>query len=171
MKKSIFISILLLFLAITVNGQSDSIYLIQKIVDNIDSDPNLVIKEFDVSEVYKQAFDGGGKITLYSNSIGLRKIKQEIGVSFGRLTTIVYFDNGEPVKFIDREENFKELVDQTGWDYSELNQVFQADIYVFDWETNNSKTIKEGKRNLSEGSCAIFEYEPLIELGQELMKK
>ncbi len=107
----------------------------------------------------------------YLDKKGLQKIGQEIGVSFERLTTVLYFENGHPIKLIDREENFKWLEDQAGWDYSELNKVFQADIYIFDWEMDNNKTIKEGKRNLSEGSCAVFEYEQLIELGQELINK
>ena len=169
MKKSLFISLLLLIQVFTANGQSDSIELIQRTVNKIESDTNLTIKEFDATEVYKQAFDGGGIIKLYVDKSGLRKIEQEIGVSFGRLTTVVYFDNKQPIKLIDREENFKWCEDQTGWDYSELNQVFQADIYIFDWEIDSNKTFKEGKRNLSEGSCAVFEYEPLIELGKELM--
>ncbi|SHK08137.1 hypothetical protein [Pseudozobellia thermophila] len=171
MKKSLFISLLLLVQVFPVNGQSDSIVLIQRTVDKIENDANLTIKEFDATEVYKQAFDGGGKIELYVDKKGLRKIEQEIGVSFGRLTTVVYFENGQPIKLIDREENFKWLEDQTGWDYSELNKVFQADIYIFDWELDNNKTIEEGKRNLSEGSCAVFEYEPFIELGKELTNK
>jgi hypothetical protein len=169
MKQIMAISILLL-LTITVTGQADSLDLIQKIADKIDNDTNLVVKEFDATKVYNQAFDGGGTIKLYSDGNGLRKIKQEIGVSFGRLTTIVYFENGRPIKLIEKEENFKWLEDQTGWDYTALHQIFQADIYVFDWETDKNRTIIEGKRNLSEGSCVIFEYEPLIELGQKLMK-
>ncbi|MGD1958104.1 MAG: hypothetical protein ACFB2Y_04590 [Fulvivirga sp.] len=99
------------------------------------------------------------------------KIEEEIGLSFGRLTTIIYFENGEPIKIIDREENYKWREDQSGWDYTELNQVFQAHIYIFDWEMDNNQTVKKGERNLSEGTCAIFEYEPLIELGRELVQK
>lgn len=171
MKKILFISLLLFIQVFIVNGQSDSIELIQKTVDKIESDTNLAIKKFDATEVYKQAFDGGGIIKLYADKDGLRKIEQEIGVSFGRLTTVVYFDNGQVIKLIDREENFKWLEDQTGWDYSQMSQAFQADIYIFDWEMNSNKAIKKGKRNLSQGPCSVFEYEPLIELAQELIKK
>lgn len=161
----------LVALNISAYGQSEPITLIQKVVDKIESNTTLTVKEVDATEVYNRAFDGGGIIKIFTDQKVLVKIEEEIGLSFGRLTTIIYFENGEPIKIIDREENYKWREDQSGWDYTELNQVFQADIYIFDWEMDNNQTVKKGERNLSEGTCAIFEYEPLIELSRELVQK
>ena len=170
MIKHVFIFIFYLGTSATVFGQSDSINLISKIVDRIDNDTTLMVKEFDATKIYNIAFDGGGQIKLYFNKNGLQKIDQQIGVSFGRLITIVYFNNGKPIKITDREENFKWNEVQSGWDYTELNQIFQADIFIFDWEMDKNKTLMQGQRKLSEGTCSIFEYEPLINIGYELIK-
>lgn len=171
MKTSLLILTLIFGHVYNVSGQTDTIEQIKQMVSEIDLDATLKTKEFDAVEIYKHAFDGGGGIKISYDSRGIKKIEQEIGVSFGRLTTIVYFKDGQPIKIIDREENFKWKEDESGWDYSELHQVFQAEIYVFDWEMEEGKIIKQGKRNLSDGFCAITEYAPIIELGEELMKK
>ncbi|MHB1278141.1 MAG: hypothetical protein ACYC1Q_07065, partial [Bacteroidia bacterium] len=152
-------------------GQFDSIEQIEQIVQGIDADTNLKVREFDASEVYNPGFDGGGIISVYFDSSGIKKFHQEIGVSFGRLTTIIYFDNSRAVKIVDCEENFKWRDDNTGWDYSEIKQVFQADIYIFDWAADQNKTIRLGERNLSEGTCSIFEYKNQVKLGPELLRK
>lgn len=171
MMKILLISVFVIAQVINLQGQEARIDLIQEKVHEINADSTLTAKEVDATEIFGQAFDGGGIIKVFSSQNRIKKIHLEIGVSFGRLTTIIYFENGKPLKITDREENFKWLEDQTGWDYSELNQVFQADVFVFDWETGENKTIKQGERKLSEGTNAIFDYKPLTELAKELMKK
>lgn len=168
MRKVLFIGILVSGQMIDLIAQVDTLEQINEAVEKTDLNRSLEVREFDADSLYKQVFDGGGTIKVYLDETGIRKIEEEIGVSFGRLTTIIYMQNGRPVKIIDREENFKWKEDNTGWDYSELNQVFEANIYIFNWELDQSKTFEKGKRNLSEGTCAVFECEPLIELVKEL---
>ena len=152
-------------------GQSQSVEAIKHIVAKIDTDGTLTMKEFDIEKLYNQTFDGGGRIVIGYNQNELKKIKEEIGTSFGRVTTIIYLNNGTPVKVIEREENFKWKEDDSGWDYSELHQVFQADYFIFNWEMDEMKIIKTGQPNLSDRTCAVYEHAPLIERALELMKK
>lgn len=165
------IIILILLRCLESYGQKDSLAIIDEKIRLIDSDSTLQLKVFDAPTIYDRAFDNGGEIKIYFHKNALKKIIHAIGVSFGRVTTIIYLDQDHPIKIIDREENFGILDDQTGWDYSKLKQVFQADIYIFDWELDKNKIIKTGKRNLSEGTCGIFEYEPIVSLCEELLKR
>jgi hypothetical protein len=75
--------------------------------------------------------------------------------------TIIYLNNWIPIKIIETEENFGqengELNDK------DLNEIFRANIYIYDWENDESKIQRIGKRVLSEGSCSTFDYEPTIE--------
>lgn len=150
-------------------GTQDTIGQIDKTVALIDNNTTLLVKEFDTAEIYPQAYDGGGSITVHADQHELKKISQVIYLSFGRITTTIYFDGDQPIKIMEREENFEWNEDLLDWDFSVLNQVFQTDIYVFDWEMEQSESITQGKRNLSEGSCAVFDYEPLVELGKRLV--
>ena len=58
----------------------------------------------------------------------------------------------------------------TGLIYTELKTVFSANIYIFDWENAMSESVLKGKRNQSEGTCGIFEYEGLIDKAKNLLK-
>lgn len=78
---------------------------------------------------------------------------------------------GKPIKIIETEENFKLKPDQTTFDYSQLKTVFQATIYIFNWDPDSNQTIIKGKRNLSEGTCALSEYEGTIEAAKKLLKE
>ncbi|MEZ4995910.1 MAG: hypothetical protein R2824_36185, partial [Saprospiraceae bacterium] len=120
---------------------------------------------------YGRAYDGGGVIKVFFNQQELKKIEEEIGLSFGRVSKIIYIEKGMPIKIIDREENFSWNKENTGWDYSKLNEVFQADIYIFDWDKDDTRIMKKGQRRLSQNTSTVFEYEPLIALGVHLWKK
>ncbi len=85
------------------------------------------------------------------------------------MTTIIYLKNGQPIKLIDREQNYKVKDDQSGLDYSKLNQVFEASIYIFNWDKGDSEMIKKGERKFSEGTCSNFEYEPLVDRVKKLV--
>lgn len=152
-------------------GQDERTKQIDITVGLINNNDNLIVNEFDANGVYNQTFDGGGTIKIYSDKGNISKIEQEIGLSFGRLTTIIYLTNGKPIQIIDREENFKLKDDNTTLDYSKLTRVFEATIYVFNWDNDDSKIINKGKRVLSEGTCSNFEYEPLIGIAEKLLKK
>jgi hypothetical protein len=41
--------------------------------------------------------------------------------------------------------------------YEELNEVYREIIYVFDWNNDNAKIKRIGKRNMSEVSCSMYE--------------
>lgn len=154
-----------------LKGQSDSVERINQITRHIEADTSLTVWEFDTNEVYDQVSDGGGVITLWFDSMGIKEIYQEIYVSFGRISTVIYFDQGKPVKIIEQEANFKWREDDTGWDYSEIKQVFQADIYIFDWDKEQFSVNVEGKRLMAKECCLLSDYSRLIELGRELVKK
>jgi hypothetical protein len=133
----------------------------------INNNGKLILKEIDANEVYGHTFDGGGTIKIYSERDIIVKIEQQIGLSCGRVTTTIYLAKGKPIQVIDREENFPFTSDSTGLDYTKLKQVFEATIYVFNWDQDNSKVYYKGKRVLSEGTCSNFEYEPLIEIARK----
>ncbi|MGD1958105.1 MAG: hypothetical protein ACFB2Y_04595 [Fulvivirga sp.] len=66
MRKNLII-LTLLYITFQVYGQSESITLIQKAVDKIESNMTLTAKEFDATEVYNRAFDGGGIIKIFTD--------------------------------------------------------------------------------------------------------
>ena len=171
MKKLAIISLLLL-VGLNGFGQEDSLKIIDDAVFDIDSNKSLILKEYDATEVYghSHSFDGGGVIQTYSDANSIVKIYEQIGLSYGSVTTIIYFSNGTPIKIIDSEGNFALKEDGKGLDYTKLNEVFKAEIYIFDWEKDSNKTIITGKRNQSEGTCGIFEYEGLIDKAKDLTK-
>ena len=152
-------------------GQTDSLEIIDVEVHKINANQNLTIKEFDANEAYERIFDGDGLIRIYLDNNEIKKIEEEIGLSFGRIGTAIYFSKGEPIKIIDTEENFKLKSDQATFDYSKLDKVFEATIYIFDWDLDRNQTMIKGKRNLSEGTCAIFEYEGTIDTAKKLLNK
>lgn len=163
--------IIIVGLLTNVLGQADSLSIIKQKVENIDNSESLQVETFDAVEVYGNNFDGDGVIKIYSDDTGIRKIFDEVGLSFGRITTVVYLEKGTPIMIIDKEENFPVKVDQSGLDYTQLKKVFEAKIYIFDWNNDLSKTVFEGERNLSEGTCSTFEYEGVIETALDLLKK
>lgn len=168
-------SVLIIELVLLINfksqGQDSRISRIDEMVKEINVNTKLTVREFDASEVYGKSLHGSGSIKVYSHKNEILKIEQEIDVSFGRLTTMMYVESGKPIQIIEREENFKIKDDQSSMDYSILKEVFRATIYILDWDTDNSKVIYSGKRVLSEGTCSNFEYEPLLEEAQKLINK
>ncbi len=142
---------------------------IDKQVEQINLDKGLTKKEFNANQVYDKIFDGGGQINVYQKGGQLIKIEESIGLSYGLVTTIIYLKGGLPIKIIDREENYKIKDDQTGLDYTKLNQVFEASIYVVNWDKDDSKIIKKGERKFSEGVCSNLDYEPLVDRVKKLL--
>ena len=159
MKKSFVIILSLIgFLAF---GQENKLSQIDYEVNAIESDSSLTLTEFDWVELTGIITDGGGILKIWKNDKQIYKIVEEIGLSYGRIKTTIYLNNGLPIKIIETEENFRH---QNGeLNYKELNEVFRAYIYVFDWKKDESKIERIGKRVLSEGSCSSFDYEPTIE--------
>jgi hypothetical protein len=152
-------------------AQTDLVATIDSQARQIDSNKSLTIKTFDANEVYETVFDGGGEINVYLKSGQPVKVEQNIGLSYGRLTTIIYLKDGLPTKVIEREENFKTKDDQSGLDYTKLNQVFEATVYFTNWDKDESKVLKKGKRKFSEGECSNLAYEPLVRRAKNLINK
>jgi hypothetical protein len=152
-------------------AQTDLMVTIDKQAGQIDADKGLNKKQFSANEVYNRIFDGGGQIDVYLKGERLVKIEESIGLSYGLATTIIYLKDGQPIKIIDREENYKMKDDQSGLDYAKLNQVFEASIYVVNWDRDDSKIMRKGEREFSEGVCSNFDYQPLIESVKKLLMR
>ncbi len=142
-------------------AQENKTSQIDKLVESIKADSTLTESEFDWVELTGIATEGGGILKVWRNRNQIVKVYEEIGLSYGRISTEIYLNNGEPIKIIEIEENFR--FTNHGVEYDELNEVFRAKIYVFDWENNMSKINRIGERNMSEGNCSTFDYEPIIE--------
>lgn len=164
MKKAFVIILTLIgFLAF---GQENNIDRIDNEVKSIDSDTTLVETEFDWAELTGITTDGGGILKVWKNENQICKIVEKIGLSYGRIMTTIYLNNGIPIKIIKTEENFGHTND--GLNYEELNEVYREIIYVFDWENDNAKIKRIGKRNMSEVSCSMYELaESLLERAEK----
>lgn len=169
MKRTTTILTFILGLTIHCFSQTELITIINKQVREINSDKGLTTKLFNANEVYNKTFDGGGRIEVYLKGGQITKIEESIGLSYGLVTTIIYLKDGRPIKIIDREENFKIKDDQSGLDYTKLNQVFEASIYVVNWDKDDSKILRKGERKFSEGVCSNLDYEPLVDRVKKLI--
>ncbi len=149
-------------------GQENKLDRIESEVNSINSDPILTKSEFDWAKLTGITSDGGGILKVWWNGNQITRIYEEIGLSYGRVSTEIYLDNGKPIKIIETEENFRQT-DQ-GMEYDELNQVFKADIYVIDWENDNSEIVRTGERNFSEENCSTFDYQPIIERAKKAIR-
>ncbi|AUC16507.1 hypothetical protein BTO06_15705 [Tenacibaculum sp. SZ-18] len=158
--KNAFVIILTLigFLAF---GQENNVDRIDRKVKFIESDSTLNETEFDWVELTGITTDGGRILKVCRNEKQICKIVEEIGLSYGRIRTIIYLNKGIPIKIIETEENFGH--ENGELNYKKLNEVFRATIHIFDWENDESTIVRTGKRVLSEGSCSTFDYESTIE--------
>ncbi|GAA4277309.1 hypothetical protein [Aquimarina mytili] len=166
--KKILTTILFLIGLLTF-GQKNNPKQIDLEVNSIDSNSELTITEFDWVELTGMATDGGGILKIWKDNNNIRKVIQEIGLSYGRIRTTIYLTNGIPIKVIETEENFEQTGD--GLNYSKLNQVFKQELFVFNWKMGEGKYKKNGKRVMSEGGCSHFDYEPIIELAEKALTK
>ncbi|WP_109435456.1 hypothetical protein [Aquimarina sp. AU119] len=167
MKKT-FATILLLIGMLTF-GQEKNLEKINHEVNSIDLNSELTIHEFDWVKLTGIITDGGGILKVWKKNNTIHKILQEIGLSYGRLRTSIYFKNGSPIKVIEIEENFERTND--GLNFSKLDQTFKQEFFVFDWEMGEGKYKKIGKRVMTEGGCSHFEsYEPIIERAKKALQ-
>ena len=59
-----------------------------------------------IGELSGNTTDGGWIIKVWHNENQTYKIVEEIGLSNGRIRTIIYLNKEIPIKFIQTEENF-----------------------------------------------------------------
>ena len=149
-------------------GQEIKLDRIESEVNSIESDSSLTVSEFDWNELSGITTDGGGILKVWWNKNQICKVVEEIGLSYGRIRTTIYLESGLPIKVIETEENFGHKNGELN--YKELNEVFRANIYVFDWENDDGKIERIGKRVLSEGSCSTFDYEPTLERAKKAIE-
>ncbi|WP_304016939.1 hypothetical protein [Nonlabens dokdonensis] len=159
MKKTF--AIILTLIGFVTFGQENKLDQIENEINSINSDSTFTKSEFDWAELTGITTDGGGILKVWQNENQICKIVEEIGLSYGRVKTTIYLQNEIPIKIIETEENFGHKNGEIN--YTELNEVFRANIYIFDWENDDGKIERIGKRVLSEGSCSTFDYEPIIE--------
>ena len=149
-------------------GQENGLDQIEKEVNFIESDSTLTESEFEGNELTGITTDGGRTLKVWRRKKQICKVIEEIGLSYGRIRTTIYLDNENPIKIIETEENFVHKDDKLN--YNELNEVFRATIYVFDWENDDGKIERTGQRVLSEGSCSTFDYKPIIERAKKAIE-
>lgn len=153
-------------------GQENKLDQIKGHVESIESDSTLTLTEFDWVELTGITTDGGGILKVWQNENQIFKIVEQIGLSYGRISTTIYFYKGHPIKIIETEENWIYIDESLKIDYNKgLNEVFKATIYVFDWENDDSKIKQTGERVMSEGTCSTFDYEPIIERAKKAILK
>ncbi|MFD2561163.1 hypothetical protein [Aquimarina rubra] len=161
---------ILFIIGLLAFGQEDHLEQIDHQVNSINLNSELSVSEFDWVELTGIATDGGGILKIWRKNNDIRKIVQEIGLSYGRIRATIYLTNGIPIKVIETEENFGQTDD--GLNYSKLDQVFKQEFFVFNWGMGEGKYKKTGKRVMSEGGCSHFEnYEPIIERAKKAIKK
>jgi len=141
-------------------SQQKGLKWINEKATEIENNTKLTQAEYNLSEFVEIITDGGGILKVWRHDNQIYKIHEEVGLSYGRITNIIYLDNDLPIKIIETEENFGNKNGEI--DYNELKEVFRANIYVFDWENDDVEIEQIGKRVLSEGSCSTFDYEPII---------
>lgn len=149
-------------------GQVNKLDQINIEVDLIESDTTLIKTKFDLNKITGTSTDGGGILKVWTKENRICKIEEEIGLSYGRIKTTIYLQNGAPIKIKETEENFGYKNDELN--YNILNEVFGATIYVFDWYNDKNEIEKTGIRVFSEGNCAIFDYEPILERAKKAIK-
>lgn len=168
MKKAFVIILTLIgFLAF---GQENNLDRIDNEVKSIESDSTLVETEFDRAELTGITTDGGGILKVWKNEKQTCKIVEEIGLSYGRIRTVIYLKSGIPIKITETEENFSH--ENGELKYKELNEVYRETIFIFDWENDEAEIKRVGKRNLSEASCSMYELaESVIERAEKAKKE
>jgi hypothetical protein len=153
-----------LFLTVSFSSYSqelDSI-AIKELVQEINNTQGLDSTYHNWSELTGIHTDGGAELISWRNKGELVKVYQQVGLSFGRLTTIIYLHDDKPIMAIETEENF-ELDDQGEIDYRVLKVVFQEINYYYKEVPAASGEYdldywQVGKRVLSEQYCSSSEF-------------
>ena len=166
------ITITLLFLGIFLSAFTFKKYSkqeIDEITNAIDYYSARYLQKLDATGIYEHAFDGGGEIHLYWIGGNIKKIRREIGTSYGKLSTTFYFDKEKIIKIIETEEDF-EFKEDMSLNYDKLTKVFKEEIYIFDYENKKVQILKTGKRQVSTKK-SISEYYKTANFILEKLKK
>ena len=148
---------LLLFLSLTAFSQKNTIADIDKYVENIDSNSELELNEYDWSKITESHIDQGAILKIWKKENQIVKIEEQFGASYGRYSRLIYLKNNRQIKGIETEENFGFKNDKI--DYSSLNIRFKMEIYVTGFnkviEEYEFEVQEEGKRKMTEPYCDL----------------
>lgn len=166
--KNLLIIILLLIGHIAIGQEKDRTKIdIQ--VHAIEANSNLTKVKFDLERLTGIVTDGGGTIEVWLHKNKIYMIVEEVGLSYGRLTTTIYLKNELPIKIIETEENFKS--DKGELDYSTLENAHIAIIYIHNWKKNKTEIEYIGERLINQGDHSTHKYEAILELAKKAIAK
>ena len=144
----------------------DIVESIRQKVRVIDSNNSLEKLDFKDYESYEQSFDGGNVIEIYQINQKIAKARETVGLSRGRLTTTVYYDNEEPLLVKEVEETFPWNDSEYRFDYTQLDSTFEEMVYL-----QNGQIVKieqTGQRSISERTDKATEYNSIIKRMKQL---
>ena len=104
---------------------------IWKIVKDSDAEPNYEKKILDNRFLSKgePAYDGGQELTGYFKDERIQKIYYEVGLSYGMVTYLFYFDEGKLVYAYKEKDVFPPTQDGDGLDYEKLDFNYGAGYF------------------------------------------
>ena len=138
-------AILLWLMPVWAFPQSKEVVCINDAVAQIDRNPSLSCDSVEASSIYGVDFDGGGEVLYCYRGKKLVKIREEIGLSWGRSSTEYYFHNDTIMLFRVCEELFPWTVDSSGLDHTRLFTSYEGAHYLRTWR-NELQVIERGVR-------------------------
>jgi len=155
-------------ISLCAHAQELDTVAIKAIVQQIDNTAELDSTVHDWSQLTGVVTDGGAELISWRNNGEVVKVFQQVGLSFGRITTTIYLHDSEPIMAIETEENFG-FDDQGEIDYTSLKLVYQETNFYYkedppysgEYDLYNRHT---GKRVLSEQYCSSSELLHPLEL-------
>lgn len=151
----------LLSLSFSCYSQELDSVMIKNLVHEIENNRGLDSANHNWSEMTGVYPDGGFEFVTWYNGEELVKVYLQVGLSYGRLTTIIYLDDSKPIMTIETEENFN-LNNEGEIDLSRLNLVFREVTFLYKEDPAGSgeydleyRTM--GKRVFSDPYCSSSE--------------
>ncbi|WP_405384067.1 hypothetical protein [Maribacter sp. LLG6340-A2] len=148
---------LLLILSLTAFSQKNTVEDINNYVQNIDSNSELKLNEYDWNKITDSHIDHGAILKIWKKENQIVKIEEQFGASYGRYSRLIYLKDNKQVKGIETEENFGFKNNEI--DYSSLNIQFRMEVYVTGFnkmiEEYEFEVQKEGKRKMTETYCDL----------------
>lgn len=111
-----------------------SVERIKRAVAEIDHDRSHSVDTIDAYLIYEIAFDGGGEVTFHFRGEELVKVRQILGLSWGRVSDEYYFQDDTLMFHRECEELFPITTDGSGLDHSRLVTSFVGTHYVWTWQ-------------------------------------
>ena len=157
-----------LIISLFTQAQELDSVAIKAIVQHIENTEELDSTFHDWSQLTGVVTDGGAELISWRKNGEVVKVFQQVGLSFGRLTTTIYLQDSNPIMAIETEENFG-IDDQGEIDYTSLKVVYQEISFYYKEEPAQSGEYdldyrRIGKRVHSEQYCTTYELLYPLEL-------